>query len=347
MSAQIQLDELIVVPAAPDVPGLTFRGFQGEADYPAMVAVIEGSKEADGVEWAIDPEDTARNYRHLVNCDPYQDMLFAEMYGEVIGYGRVWWEEELSGTRLYNQFVYLLPEWRVNGLRRAMLRHNERRIREVAADHPADTPRLFQAWASDTETHWEGLLVSAGYEPVRYGLEMVRPDLEDIPDLPLPAGLEVRRVPPEDYRTVWEAMREAFRDHWGAQEWPEEWYESWLEEPTFQPELWQVAWDGDQVAGTVLNFINHRENEEYSRQRGYTEGICVRRPYRRQGLARALIARSFHVLKEQGMTEAALGVDAENLSGALRLYKGMGFREVKRHTTYRKPLERKTQRKTL
>ncbi len=66
----------------------------------------------------------------------------------------------------------------------------------------------------------------------------------------------------------------------------------------------------------------------------------MRRPWRQRGLARALIARSFRVLKDLGMTEAALGVDTENPNGALRLYQSMGFREVKRHTTFRKPLER-------
>ena len=88
----------------------------------------------------------------------------------------------------------------------------------------------------------------------------------------------------------------------------------------------------------VLSFIDQEENAEYGRQRGYTETICVRRPWRRQGLARALIARSFLALKERGMTEAALGVDAENLNGALQLYKSMGFGVVKRHATYRKKM---------
>ena len=87
----------------------------------------------------------------------------------------------------------------------------------------------------------------------------------------------------------------------------------------------------------MLNFIDKSENGAYGRLRGYTEGIFVRRPWRGQGLAKALIARSLEMLKAIGMTEAALGVDAENLSGALHLYRKMGFEESKRHTTYRKP----------
>ncbi len=83
--------------------------------------------------------------------------------------------------------------------------------------------------------------------------------------------------------------------------------------------------------------INAAENEEYDRKRGYTQPICVRRPWRRRGLARALLARSFRVLKEQGMTETALGLDARNLGGALRLfYESMGYRVVKQFTDYRK-----------
>ena len=128
------------------------------------------------------------------------------------------------------------------------------------------------------------------------------------------------------------------QDHWGAQAWRDEWLEEWMEDPTFDPHMWQVAWDGDQVAGTVLNFVNAKENEEYKRERGYTEHISVRRPWRRQGLARALIAHSFQVLKDRGMSEAALGVDAENPSGAPRLYESMGFRKVKQSMTFRTPL---------
>jgi mycothiol synthase len=64
----------------------------------------------------------------------------------------------------------------------------------------------------------------------------------------------------------------------------------------------------------------------------------VRRPGRRRGLARALIAASFPLLRARGMTEAALGVDTENTSGALRVYEGCGFRPVGRNATYRKPI---------
>jgi mycothiol synthase len=102
--------------------------------------------------------------------------------------------------------------------------------------------------------------------------------------------------------------------------------------------LWRIAWDGDKVAGQVRSYISAEENARFGRLRGYTEHISVRRPWRRRGLARALIAASFPLLRARGMTEAALGVDTENTSGALHVYESCGFRPVSRSATYRKPL---------
>ncbi len=324
----------------PKVPELRFRRFRGDVDYAAMATVIEGSKDADGIERTASAEEVARYYQYLTNCDPVQDMLFAEAGRQVCGYSRVWWQQLPDGERLYRHLAFLLPEWRGKGIRRSMLLHNERRLRRIGSAHPPDEPKQLESWAADTEVSWESLLIDAGYERVRHSFQMVRPDLKGIPELPLPRGLVVRPVQPHEYRAVWEAAAEAFRDEWSytADEWTEERYRGWREDPTFMPELWQVAWEGDEVAGMVLNFVDAEENREYGRRRGYTETICVRRPWRQRGLARALIARSFGVLKQVGMTEAALGVDAQNPNGALALYRSMGFHAAKRVSTYRKPL---------
>lgn len=321
---------------------VSLRHYRGEADLPAMLAVIHGSKAVDGLERTDSMEEITQNYQHLVNCDASQDVFLAVARGQVIGYTRAWWEQEDSGLTRYMHINYLLPEWRGRGIRHALLARAEQRLGDIAAGHAAaglGSQRCLEAWTADTESHWESLLIETGYEVARHGLTMVRPNLDDIPDLPLPKGLEVRPVQQEHIPAILEAAKEAFRDHWGFSEagWDAE-TEQFLTHWAFQPALWQVAWDGDQVAGQVENFIAEQENEEYGRKRGYTEGISVGRPWRRRGLCHALIARSLRLLKDLGMTEAALGCDAENLSGAVRVYTDMGFRTVKRFTTYRKPL---------
>ncbi len=323
------------------IPGLTFRHFRGESDYPPMIRVIERCSAADRIERAETLEELAANYAHLTNSDPYQDMLFAEVNGEVIGYERGWWWEETDGPLLYASVGFLDPAWRRKGIGRAMLHWMEDRLRVISANHPDAREKHFQSFATEFETGFHSLLRSEGYTAVRWTYEMVRPSLEAIPDFPLPDGLEVRPVVPEHYQLIWEADVEAFRDHWGYSLPTKEDYAAWLANKTiFQPELWQVAWDvaNNEIAGQVRTFINHNENEKYDRRRGHTEFISTRRPYRRRGLARALIARSLQVQREQGMSESALGVDSQNETGATRVYEDCGFKVVKHGTVYRKPL---------
>lgn len=328
----------IIVPDAPQVDGLAFRSFAGAPDYTAFQKVYMACSKADQYERVITVEDLERQYRHLVNCDPQTDVLVVEINNEVVGYSRVWWDKENDGIYYYLTFGFLMPAWRKMGIRAAQLRWSENRMREIAANQPGKNASFFRTWAQDNEEDWLRIIGDVGFTPERYFYSMVRPDLENIPDLALPAGLEVRSVQPEDYRKVWKAEEEAFRDHWGATEWKEEWYQEWIESPTFTPGLWQVAWDRDEVAGGVLNYIDVNENKSMQRKRGYTEDIFVRRPWRRRGLAKALIANSLKVLKAQGMEEAALGVDTENPSGALGLYEVMGFRQYRREIAFKKPL---------
>ena len=140
-----------------------------------------------------------------------------------------------------------------------------------------------------------------GYTAVRHAFVMVRPTLDDLPDAPLPAGLEIREVRPEHLPAIWAAHVEAMRDERGFVEPDEAKYQQFLTDPvTSDSTLWRVAWDGDQVAGQVRSFINPEENRRRGTLRGHTEFISVRRPWRRRGLARALIAASFPLLRARG-----------------------------------------------
>jgi mycothiol synthase len=338
MSTQTQTDELIEVPGAPDIPGLRFRKWRGEADIPAMVKVLNVVDPYDGSDRVTTVEALWRNYSNLRNSDAANDLVMVEVDGELIGYKRVMWWQELDGARIYQHFGFLHPEWRGKGLGTALVRHSEVRLREIAAGHPETGPRWLDSWARDQQTHMRQVLEGEGYKPVRYSYEMLRPDLENIPDVPMPEGLEVRPVKSEHLRPIWEAEVEAFRDHWGAEEPQEGDFERWQNDSPFQPEYWMVAWDTttDEVAGMVRTFIDHESNREHGQQRGWTENISVRRPWRKRGLARALMARSMRLQKDLGMTDTALGVDAENPSGALNLYKSMGFQVTKTETSYRK-----------
>jgi len=329
---------VVDIPGAPAIPGLRFRPPAGPADYAPMAAVYAACAEADQLDEVVTEADLANFLENPIGSDPAHDNLVAEIDGRLVAYSWMNHRRELAGDEIHPHRGYVHPAWRGRGIGTAMVRHAWRRAAaQSLGEGPAEV-RLLQTFLLESEAAGHALLSSLGYAAVRYAFRMRR-DLEaPIADLPIPSGLEIRPARPEHYRVIWEAEREAFQDHWGYSPWPEEAYHRFLEFPHYDARLWQVAWDGEQVAGLVLNYINVEENERFGRKRGYTEDIAVRRPWRRRGLASALIARSLAALKERGMTEAVLGVDAENRTGALRVYERLGYTSFKQWTVFRRQL---------
>lgn len=329
----------------PTLAGVTFRPYRGASDLPAMTGVTQASNDADGLEDVHTVEAMTLAYQPAKNFDPRRDALVVEAGEQLAAYGRTFWQKE-DGAELYQYWVvaFVRPEWRQRGIGTRLLGWLEERARAAAAEqgHSPSALAYWQAVAYDCELAKTDLLERDGYQPARYFYDMVRPNLDDIPAAPLPAGLEVRPVQPEHLRAIYEASEEAFRDHWGETERLPEDYDRWLHNEEFQPEIWKVAWEaaGNQVVGMVLGYINAEQNARFNRRRGWTENICVRRPWRRQGVAHALIAANLRELKARGMTEAALGVDADSLTGALGVYEDMGFQVTRRETLYRKPMWR-------
>lgn len=315
------------------------RPWEHDAEYEVITDVINRSLTSDGLDNVRDVGDVRNFLEHWPHIDRTQDALLGEVDGQVVAYGDATWSDESEGSRVYRADMYVLPENRASGLPEALFRALIERLTVLASGHRGVEPKILHAGAGDSERELIALLKAEGFQPARHFFRMVRPTLESIPDLPLPPGLEVRPVQAEHLRAIFDAKDEAFRDHWGHRPGNEEDYQHWLHSTEFQPDLWKVAWAGDQVAGMVLNFVDAPGNQRYHRARGYTEDISVRRPWRRRGLARALIALSLKALAEAGMTEAALNVDSENLSGALGLYESLGYQTSWTSTAYRKSFQ--------
>jgi mycothiol synthase len=335
--------DYIEINKSPAIAGLKFQRFCGVADFPKILAVIEDCSEGDEIERVPTLTELAEYYVRLENCDPLQDMLFAEINGQAIGFIRGYWWEDLDLGLQYAHVGLVVPKWRRKGIGMSMLDWVEQRLRAIAATHPPALAKHFQAKAFEFQSDNVYLLERSGYAPVRYFEQLVRPYLDNIPNFALPAGVSVRVAAPEHYRAIWTVVEETFRDCWGCSAFTEASYQAWLADKShFQPHLWQIAWADatDEIVGHILTFIDAAENARNQRQRGYTEVIGVRRSWRKQGVARALISRSLQAQKAAGMTESALGVDSANPSGANKLYERCGFQFVKRQIVFSKPLYR-------
>jgi mycothiol synthase len=324
----------------PPLPGLSVRGFSGASDIPKIVRVMNESWAADLSDLVITSDELIESYSHPQNFDPKKDLLLVEVDRDLIGVGSVTWSDRRSGLRVYTHQAHLLPHWRGMGVRHFMLRKNEARLREIADSEGSNKKRVFEVWTNLETNHWKSVLESSGYNPSWYVFEMIRSLDEDIPGLPLPEGIEVRPVDKGNYRAVWDAAKEAHRDErdYSDERWSDVSYGLFTKSGRFTPELFQIAWAGDEVVGGVHNFIDEEENALLNRAWGHTETIFVRRPWRKRGIARALIAKSLRLLKERGLEFATLDVDAENPSGALRLYTSVGYRCDKRFVFFRKPM---------
>lgn len=311
------------------------RPYRGPSDLPGLVEVINARMDAEGGEDHTTVAKMAQQYEHLTNCDPHTDILVAEERGTIVGYGRTTWRDVAEGYRQYYVVVETHPDH--PELRDDLYDWVEARAGEIAATHPRGDKYLTM-W-SDESLSRADVLRRRGYTPLRYGAEMVRPHLDDIPERRLPEGVERCPVEESHLRAIWEAEGEAFQDAWGYAEPTEEDWKAWRDDPNWDPSLWQVAWAEDRVVGQVRTYIDRAENTRFDRLRGYTENISTAREWRNRGIASALICSSLRVLKEAGMTEAALGVDSDSKTGAQRLYRSLGYVQTRREALYRRPIE--------
>ena len=318
---------------------LPLRRLDPQRDLPAAVAVISGvNAHDDQQDWYPTVESLAVDWATRAGFDAATDAFVVEESGRVVAVGTVDWRER-AGKIIHSSAIWVLPEVRRRGIGSRLLAALEARARASLEDGTGGPPELPHVLGGGIETSnpaGTGFAERAGYAPVRYGFQMRRPLDLPIPDVPMPAGLEVRPVLPEHERAIWEADAEAFMDHFEPRAPTEADFQRFTADPDSDTSLWQVAWDGDQVAGSVINGIYPHENEMLGVRLGWLDHVSVRRPWRGRGLAKALIARSLAVHRGRGMEVAVLGVDAENPTGALQLYESFGFRQHRQWATLRK-----------
>jgi mycothiol synthase len=326
-----------------EIPGLSLRVHTGGTGPAALMAPIANAVyAANGMDEMTTVAELENWLGHVTEgFDPGRDVALVEVDRALVAYGWVEWVDTTEGTREFRLGGYVHPDWQSRGIGRRLLAWQEEHARAHPAATASERPLNFGSWSSDENVRKVRLFTRAGYEVVRFFFEMNRPTLDDIELPPMPDGLEIRPIAADraSMKQVWDADAEAFQDHWGGFDASDSAFEPWLTDPNHDPTLWVVAWDGDQITGAVTNAIFAEENEAFGRARGWMETVFVRRRWRRRGLGAALVARALVRLREAGMTEAGLGVDSDNPSGALALYERAGFRVHRRSAAYRKPMK--------
>jgi mycothiol synthase len=230
------------------------------------------------------------------------------------------------------------PEHRQRGLGSYVLSWMETRGREIMSLRPSDLPHNLRSNMLDTLADRVALYEQHGFSWVRAYYRMRRDLSLPIPEVRLPPGISLHNYTAELDQATMQAVDEAFRDHWGyAPLDMEVWQLFFVGAPSFRPEMTYLAMaDDGQVAGVCFNEVHSEENLALGVQQGWIRSLAVRRPWRKQGLGTALLCASMLAFRQAGLDFAGLGVDAENLTGALRLYEQLDFTVFSRYLAYNK-----------
>lgn len=172
----------------------------------------------------------------------------------------------------------------------------------------------------------ERLVAARGYRSFRSSFTMEIALAGPVP-VTLPEGIELRAYRDEDDEVLRDALNDAFAaDPFWHPVTPANFRAFYLGARGFDPALWLLAWDGDELAGYALSYPERVGDPAL----GWIGTLGVRRPWRRRGLGGALLRSAFGVLYERGLRRVGLGVDAQNATGALRVYERAGMQRVRR-----------------
>ena len=309
-------------------PHLTLRPAQW-SDAQGVAELTLAVCTADGDPVVAQTREDIESFWKLENFHLETDAWVVETAdGQIVGY------EELYNRYAHADLVgdgYVHPQYLGQGIGTNLLRFLERRAAQEAVLAEPDVRVHLRVMTSAGDRTGRAVFENAGLIRIRHSWRM-EITLEQPPAPPVwPDGIELRPFDRAQHdRLVWQAHESAFSDHFGHTPGT---FEDWQQRVSGRdedPSLWFIAWDGDQIAGYSLC--------RYRGGIGFVGTLGVVRPWRRKGLGMALLQRSFFEFFARGMPTIGLGVDAQNPTGATRLYERAGMHVASEYVLYEKVL---------
>jgi len=328
----------ITITDAPEIEGLHFRFVGGEEDTEAIHNLRSSCAEQDKVDLLSATEglpgiDEIREALiAATESDQLNYRILAEINQEVVGYGMIDSWYEMDERWVYLILGWVIPKWRGHGIGTALIHWGEQVAKRFATiNHPGERIE-FAANSNTTQPESTNLLLNEGYR-VGYTVLEMGLDLTKIPPIsPLPAGIEIRPVLPEHNMSIAFSIGKSYQNEYENHRFQNSWNLletlSRLSEPPQNPDLWQIAWAGNDIVGNVIPL--------YEKGRAIMYDISVRPAWRGHGLARALLTRSLWDLRERGIEVVRLNTVKEFPTKAYELYQSVGFEVLKEFPRYRK-----------
>lgn len=222
----------------------------------------------------------------------------------------------------------VLPELENQGIEEFLLDWVEQRAALTAPKVAPGTRAVVETsvWATNKDVQQR--LRDAGYRQSRVWHRM-QIDMHEPPPAPeWPEGISVRTFQPEEVDAVHAAWEDAQSDEWGHTSLSDEEFRYYFveREASFDPTLWFLAIDNG--SGEIIGYTLCRWERPGEPEVGHVRYVAVRRPYRRRGIANALLLHTFGEFYRRGKPSVSLAVDSTSLTGADRLYARAGMRPI-------------------
>ena len=282
--------------------------------------------------------ETLHNQWQSPRFDPAQDVYFVfDRQNKLVGYCEAW----TNASPPVHPFIWGAVDvnYQNRGIGTHMLAWAEDRARQVLDKIPADIRVAPIAGFPNNIASAKTLLEDNGWVYLRSNYTMLI-DMDSAPTAAeVPGDLVIRTYQPELAETICRTFDESFRDHFGHVDQPFEsifdrFQKNMIGDPLFDGSLWFLAMDGEEMAGVCLC----RKEAWDDPESGYVNILGVLRPWRKQGLGLALLRHAFGEFHRRGYRKVCLGVDAFNITGALRLYEKAGMRVIRQFDMYEKEL---------
>lgn len=250
--------------------------------------------------------------------------------GQIVGVAALTHREH---ARL-NAEITLHPAYEQHALGSYLLSLAEERAHQHIPLAASDVRIAILSWANSKNKGKQELLKEHGFKHIRASWRM-KIELQEAPPTPSwSEGISVQSLSANLnlLKAVYEADEEGFKDHWGHMPHTFEEFQYFMtQRENYDPSLWFLAMDGEQIAGIAL-CADEKE------QGGWVHSLAVRRPWRKRGIGEALLYHAFGEFYRRGIHTVYLGVDAQSLTGATRLYQRVGMHSDRESYTYEKEL---------
>ncbi len=304
----------------------------GRADLRELDALLTAIEHLDEPSERHSLDELTEQYDEMDSQPDRDTLLGREPGGTLVAYA---WNHILEGD-VDPRRAYLTggvhPGWRQQGIGSALLGWQLRQAREwyLQTWRPGHGPLRVICPVDARLDAQRGLYEANGLRPLRWFADLSLTFDGPPPQVPPPPGIRVVPMSHKHSEAVRRAHNEAFADHWGSQPIDRARWEEQLSRSTARMSWSWVALEAEtsEVVGYVTNAAYEQDWAAQGFSEGWTDRLGVRRPWRGQGVAKALLSASMRSYVEAGLEAAGLGVDNDNPSGGFQLYESLGFRSV-------------------